>query len=104
MTRQSNKIYAGRGGNPSISAAHGTHRGQGFLPWTPKNRTMALVCPASEEHLFPKCDLPHTSQPIPERSSVRVGGSERSSGESRVNRNRRLQCLATAQRGTISGL
>jgi hypothetical protein len=102
MTRHSNKISAGRGGNLSISAARDTHRGWGFSLWTPKNRNWPV--PHSEEKLFPKCDLPHTSQPIPEPSSLRVGGSGRSSGECQINRNRRLQCLATAQSGTISGL
>src|ERR1700730_5259371 len=31
----------------------------------------------------PKCELPHASQPIPERCCLRMGGSRRSSGESR---------------------
>ena len=55
----------------------------GLLPWTPKNQTMALACPAIRGKLFPKCELPHTSQPIPEGCCLRVGGSGRSSGECR---------------------
>ncbi len=86
MTRQSNKFYTGRGGNSSISAARGNSSQLGLLPWTPKNRQWRSPVPQSEEKLFPKCDLPHTSQRIPERSSLRVGGSGRSSGECRFSK------------------
>src|ERR1700731_1020261 len=44
---------------------------------------MALACPANREKLFPKCELPHTSRPIPERCCLRMGGSGRLSGECR---------------------
>jgi hypothetical protein len=37
----------------------------GFLPWTPKNRTITLACPAIREKTFPKCELHHISRPIP---------------------------------------
>jgi hypothetical protein len=40
--------------------------------------------PRSEEKRFPKCELPHTSRPIPERCCLRVGRSGRSSGECRL--------------------
>jgi hypothetical protein len=37
---------------PIDPIARSTHRGSGFLAWTPKNRTMALAFPQSEEKLF----------------------------------------------------
>jgi hypothetical protein len=80
MTRQSNKFYAGRGGNSSISAARGNSSQLGLLPWTPKNRQWRSPVPQSEGNFFPKCDR------IPERSSLRVGGSGRSSGECRFSK------------------
>ena len=43
--------------------------------------------PQSERKLFPKCELPHTSQRVPEGSCLRMGGY--SSGECRLN------CLST---------
>lgn len=45
----------------------------GFLLWTPKPDNGAPVLDF-EEKLFPKCELPHTSQLIPKRCSSRMGG------------------------------
>ena len=52
MTRQSNKFYAGRGGNSSISAARGNSSQLGLLPWTPENTQWRSPVPQSEEKLF----------------------------------------------------
>jgi hypothetical protein len=50
---------------------------------TPSHRQRAIEwtrspAPQSQEKLFPKCELPHTSRPIPERCCLRAGGSARS--------------------------
>jgi hypothetical protein len=66
-----------RGGNPSIMLPAAPIA---VRAWTPKNHTRALACSAIGANFFPKCELPHTSQPI---SLLRYGGSGRSSGECR---------------------
>lgn len=47
----------------------------GFLPWRPKNRTIALagLTISQSRKPFCKCELPHMSRPIPDRSCLRVG-------------------------------
>jgi CheY-like chemotaxis protein len=45
------------------------------LQWRPKTRKWRSPVPQSEEKLFPKCELPHTSRPLPERCCLRVGRS-----------------------------
>jgi hypothetical protein len=50
-----------------------------------ETRPTALACSAIREKLFLKCELPHTSQPIPERCCLRMSGSGRSSGKCRMN-------------------
>jgi hypothetical protein len=84
MRRQSNKFYAPRGGNPSIPLPAAPIAVRAFCNGGPKTRQWSSLVPQSEEKLFPKCELPHTSRPIPERCCLRVSRSGHSSGECRL--------------------
>ena len=50
-----------------------------FANGPPKPRQWRSPVPQSEQKLFPKCELSHTSRPVPERCCSRMG--RRSSGE-----------------------
>ena len=52
MTKAKQQVLCATRREPTDSAARGTHRVYGFLPWTPKNQTMALACPAIREKTF----------------------------------------------------
>jgi hypothetical protein len=46
-----------------------------FSQWTPKKPDNGVRLSRNPRKTFPKCDLPHTSRPIPERCCLRVGRS-----------------------------
>jgi len=83
LTRSADRAHT-RGGNPSIPMPAAPIGVRAFCHGGPKNRTIALACPAIRGKTFSRCELPHTSRPIPERCCLRVGGSGRSSGECRL--------------------
>jgi Transposase DDE domain group 1 len=64
VTKGSNKFYAPRGGTPSIPLPAAPIAVRAFCHGRPKTRQWRSPVPQSEEKLFPKCELPHTSRPI----------------------------------------
>ena len=66
MTKAKHHVYVPRGGNPSIPLPAAPIAVRSFCHGRPTTRQWRLPVPQSEEKLFPKCELPHTSRPIPE--------------------------------------
>jgi hypothetical protein len=87
VTRQSNKFYAPRGGNPSTPLPVAPIAGRAFCYGAQKSDNCARLSRYART-TFPKCEMPHTSRRISERCCLRVGGSERSSDECRIRRSR----------------
>jgi Transposase DDE domain group 1 len=58
-----------------VCPRHSSRLGLFFCHGRPKTRQLRSPVPQSEGKLIPRCELPHTSRPIPERCPLRVGGS-----------------------------
>jgi hypothetical protein len=81
MTKVKRQVLCATRREPVDHAAPRYPSRLGFCHGRPKTKQW---CSTNREKLFPKCELPHISQSIPERCCFQVGGSGRSSGECRL--------------------
>jgi ribosomal peptide maturation radical SAM protein 1 len=78
MTEAKHHVYVPRGGNPSIPLPAAPVAGRSFCHGRSKTRQWRSPVPQSEEKLFPKCELPHTSRRLDSinfRQCYQLGGA-----------------------------
>jgi hypothetical protein len=78
MTKAKQQVLCATRREPIDSAARRTIAVRAVCHGGPKTRQWRSPVPQIRGETFPKCELPHTSRPIPERCCLRMGGLGRS--------------------------